>query len=252
MAFRCYKSFRMWYKVRGISRAADRRHRGGRKFEMNWCFSALAGLVFMAGASTASANVIDFTDASTGTSGSILNGTVTWTMDASGYLNNSQSFDGNSTPSGTGLSFETDGYGVGMRDDEITTVSTNNFEWIRVTFSAPVLVDAIYFLDLFQARDGSSQEIGIASINGGHPIISLYASDIAGSGAAGFVGASFAAIAVTEIFFTVLSSNDNLGFADGALAGISFVAPIPLPAAGFMLLGGLGGLAAVRRRRKAA
>ena len=219
---------------------------------MNWCSGAIAGLAFLAGASMASASVIDFTSASTGTSGSILNGSVTWTMDASGYLNNSQTFDGNSTPSGTGLSFQTDGYGVGLHDDEITTFNSNSFEWIRVTFSAPVLVDAIYFLDLFQAADGSSQEVGVASINGGFPIISLYANDIAGSGAAGFVGASFAAIAVTEIFFTVLSSNDNLGFADGALAGISFVAPVPLPAAGFLLVGGLGGLAAMRRRRKSA
>ncbi|MDI3338673.1 VPLPA-CTERM sorting domain-containing protein [Defluviimonas aestuarii] len=219
---------------------------------MNWCTSALAGLALMVGASAADANVIDFTNAGTGTSGTILNGSVSWTMDASGYLNNTQAFDGNSAPSGSGLSFQTDGYGVGMHDDEITTVNSNEFEWIRVTFSAPVMVNAIYFLDLFQASDGSSQEIGVASINGGYPIISLYANDIAGSGAAGFVGASFAAIAVTEIFFTVLSSNDNLGFADGALAGIGFVAPVPLPAAGLLLLGGLGGLAAVRRRRKAA
>lgn len=205
----------------------------------------------LVGASAASANVIDFTSAGTGTTGSILNGTVDWTMTSSGVLNNSQAFDGNSAPSGTGLSFETDGYGVGLYDDEITTVSTNSFEWIRVTFSAPVMVNAIYFLDLFVAPDQSSQEVGVASINGGFPIISLYASDIAGSGAAGFVGASFAAVAVTEIFFTVLSSNDNYGFADGALAGIG-LAPIPVPAAGFLLLGGLGGLAALRRRRKTA
>lgn len=218
---------------------------------MNWCSGAIAGLAMLAGASAASANVIDFTSASTGTSGSILNGTVSWTMTASGVLNNSQSFDGNAAPVGSGLSFETDGYGVGVHDDEITTVNSGNFEWIRVTFSAPVMVNAIYFLDLFQAADGSSQEVGLASINGGNPIISLYANDVAGTGAAGFVGATFAAVAVTEIFFTVMSSNDNLGFADGALAGIG-LAPIPVPAAGLLLLGGLGGLAAVRRRRKSA
>lgn len=210
---------------------------------------AITGAVMALGASSASAYVIDFTSASTGTTGSLFQGAVTWTMTASDVLNNSQAFDGNSTPSGTGLSFQTDGYGVGARDDEITTTSRRQ-EWIRVSFSSAVLIDAIYFLDLFVARDQSSLEVGQASINGGFPIISLYATDIAGSGAPGFVGATFAPIAVTEIFFTVLSSNDNYGFADGALAGIG-IAPVPVPAAGLMLLGALGGLAALRRRKTA-
>jgi hypothetical protein len=225
--------------------------RGGTMTIGKWCAGALASAALFAGATTADAYVIDFTDAGTGSSGSIFHGTVSWTMTASGILNNSQSFDGNSAPSGTGLSFQTDGYGVGAHDDEITNYANNKMEWIKVTFSAPVLVNAIAFLDLFQSKDGSSQEVGQAAINGGFPIISLYANDIAGTGASGFVGASFAAISVTEIFFTVLSSNDNYGFADGALAGIG-LAPVPVPAAGLLLLGGLGGLAAVRRRRKAA
>lgn len=216
-----------------------------------WCTGALASLALLVGASASDAYVIDFTDAGTGTSGTIFHGTVSWTMTASGVLNNSQAYDGKTTPSGTGLSFQTDGYGVGAHDDEITTYPNNKMEWIKVTFSAPVLVNAIAFLDLFQTPDGSSQEIGQASINGGNPIISLYGTDIAGTGAPGFVGASFAAISVTEIFFSVLSSNDQYGFADGALAGIG-LAPVPVPAAGLMLLGGLGGLAALRRRRKAA
>ena len=216
-----------------------------------WCAGALASLALFAGASAADAYVIDFTDAGTGTSGSIFNNTVSWTMTASGVLNNSQSYDGSSTPSGTGLSFQTDGYGVGARDDEITTYANNKMEWIKVTFSAPVLVDAIMFLDLFQTPDGSSREVGQATFNGGSSIISLVATDIAGTGAPGFVGASFAAVSVTEILFTVLSSNDQYGFADGALAGIG-LAPVPVPAAGLMLLGGLGGLAALRRRRKRA
>lgn len=216
-----------------------------------WCAGALASLALFAGASTADAYVIDFTDAGTGSTGTLFGGSVSWTMTASGILNNSQSFDGSSAPSGTGLSFQTDGYGVGAHDDEITNYANNKMEWIKVKFSAPVLVNAIMFLDLFQTPDGSSQEVGQAAFNGGSPIISLYASDIAGTGAPGFVGASFAAISVTEIFFTVLSSNDQYGFADGALAGIG-IAPVPVPAAGLMLLGGLGGLAALRRRRKKA
>lgn len=216
---------------------------------MKWCAGALASLAVMAGASVANAYVIDFTDSSTGTSGTLFQGSVSWQLTASGILNNSQSFDGTSAPSGTGLSFETDGYGVGAHDDEITT-SPIRQEWIEITFSAPVLIDAIYFLDLFLAPDRSSVEIGQASVNGGNPLLSLTATDVAGTGAPGFVGATFAPIYATVVRFTVLSSNDSFGYADGALAGIG-IAPIPVPAAGVMLLGGLGGLAALRRRRKA-
>ena len=210
-------------------------------------FGAVAAAGLMLGGVVANASVIDFTSASTGQSGSILGGAVTWTMTASGYLNNSQAFDGNATPSGTGLSFQTDGYGVGLRDDEITT-SPKKQEWIQIAFSKPTLIDAIYFLDLFMARSGSTLEVGQATIDGGAPI-SVFATDIAGSGAAGFASAVFAPIYALVIRFTVLSSNDGYGFADGALAGIG-IAPIPVPAAGALMLGGLGGLAALRRRKK--
>ncbi len=216
-------------------------------FGLKWCAGAIAGACMAIGASVANAYVIDFTKASTGTSGSLFQGAINWTMTASGFLNNSQAFDGNAAPS-TGLAYETDGYGVGRNDDEITTKPTSQ-EWITVTFSAPVLIDAVYFLDLFVSPDGSSREVGQASVNGGNPLISLAAVDIAGSGAAGSVAANFRPIWASTITFTVLSTNDTFGYADGALAGIG-IAPVPVPAAGLMLLGGLGGLAALRKRRR--
>lgn len=215
----------------------------GKSFVVGAAFSAALAL----GASVSNAAVIDFTSASTGHSG-VLAGGTTWNMTASGYLNNSQLFDGNAKPSGTGLAFETDGYGVGLKDDEITTTPMKQ-EWIEVAFSAPTLINAFYFLDLFQAKNGSTLEIGQATVDGS-TTFSLVATDIAGSGAGGFVSAVFKPIYATVIRFTILSSNDNLGYADGALAGIG-IAPIPVPAAGLMMLGGLGGLAALRRRRKA-
>ncbi len=219
-------------------------------FGKNMVAGAVAGLAFVAVASAANAYVIDFTDASTGTSGSLFQGSVTWQMTSNGILNNSQAFDGTSAPSGTGLSFETDGYGVGRFDDEITN-SPMRQEWIEITFSAPVLINAVYFLDLFIAPDRSSYEVGQASVNGGNPIFSLAATDIARTGASGFVAGTFAPIYASVIRFTMLSSNDSFGYSDGALAGIG-IAPVPVPAAGVLLLGGLAGLGALRRRRKAA
>lgn len=215
----------------------------GKSLVMGAAFSAAMAF----GASVSNAAVIDFTSASTGHSG-VLAGGTTWSMTASGVLNNSQTFDGNSKPAGSGLSFETDGYGVGLKDDEITTTPMRQ-EWIEVAFSAPTLINAFYFLDLFQAANGSTLEIGQATVDGS-TTFSLAATDIAGSGAGGFVAAVFKPIYATVIRFTILSSNDNLGYADGALAGIG-IAPVPVPAAGLLLMGGLGGLAALRRRRKA-
>lgn len=205
-----------------------------------------AGLTLAAGLSAANATVIDFTKAGTSTSGSLFKGAVTWALSANGALNNAQTFDGSPTPSGTPLAFQTDGYGV--IDDEISTTARLT-QYIDLTFSAPTLIDAIYFLDLFVARSVQSAEVGFASIDGGAPI-ALLATDLAGSGASGFVSAVFAPVLATVIRFTVQDTNDLLGVADGALAGVG-IAPIPVPAAGLLLLGGLGGLAALRRRKKA-
>ena len=47
--------------------------------------------------------------------------------------------------------------------------------------------------------------------------------------------------------FSAGGTNDSLG---GLIDNVS-VSPVPVPAAGLMLLGGLGGLAALRRRKRA-
>lgn len=220
--------------------------KGKKMSGLNGILGFAAGVTLAAGLSAANATVIDFTNAGTGTSGSLFGGTVTWTLTANGPLNNSEAFNGSPTPSGTPLAFQTDGYGV--FDDEVSNTSRLR-QYIDLTFSTPTLIDAIYFLDLFVARNASTAEVGLASIDGGAPI-ALLATDIAGTGASGFVSAIFAPVLATVIRFTAGATNDLLGVADGALAGVG-IAPIPVPAAGLLLLGGLGGLAALRRRKKA-
>ena len=207
-------------------------------------FAAFTAMALSAG--VASATVIDFTDANTGTSGTLF-GSVNWTMTASGNLNNSQAYDGGlPLPPVAALDFERDGYGVG--DDEITG-GLEKGEWIRVSFDTPTLIDAIYFLDLFVNRATGEQEIAQAQTNTG-AAFTLFATDLARTGS-GFVGLSFAPTLVSWIEFRIDAlNNDGLGKPDGALAGIG-IAPIPVPAAGLLLLGGLGGLAVVRRRRRA-
>ncbi len=209
--------------------------------------TGVAGVALALGVSAASASVIDFTRASTGTTGSILGGSVTWTMTANGVLNNSQAFDGLTTPVGSPLSFQTDGYGVGANDDEVTTVPGKPQEVITLTFSQATLIDAIYFLDLFVSGAGS-HETGVATFDG-TTSVQLVATDLVHTGS-GYVAATFAPILATVVQFTVLASNDAHGYADGALAGVG-IAPVPVPAAGLLLAGGLGGLAALRRRKKA-
>lgn len=212
-------------------------------------FAGAAFAAAMAVAPSGNAAVIDFTSASTGHSGTVYSGAVTWTMSANGMLNNSQKYDGayvSSAAASTGLSFQTDGYGVGKDDDEITS-SARKREVIEVSFSKPVLVNAIYFLDLFVSKNGESREVGNASFSGGL-LVSATAADVFGKGAPGFAAATLKPIWTTFIRFSVRDSNDMAGFADGALAGVG-LAPVPVPAAGGLLLAGLGGLAALRRRR---
>ncbi len=54
---------------------------------------------------------------------------------------------------------------------------------------------------------------------------------------------------IYSLFFDGASQSDSIGgFVDGIEINVE---PVPLPAAGFLLIGALGGLAAMRRRKKA-
>jgi len=199
-----------------------------------------AGL--MALATSASAAIIDFTDLATGTSGDVLG--VSWNLTSSGVLNNAQGYDGAlpTPPADWELALDRDGYGVG--DDEISYIDTS--EWVKITFDSWVKVSAVAFLDLFLGT--STQEVAYATDNYGTitQVDSTFAPFLGG----GFAEADVDSVWIKSLVFTVADGNDPYGNADGALAGIE-VAAVPIPAAGFMLLGALGGLTAIRRRKKA-
>ena len=67
-----------------------------------------------------------------------------------------------------------------------------------------------------------------------------------------FAGVDFSRIGALQFFISSTGTNDSV---DGAVTQIEVragdIAPIPLPASGLLLLGGMGGLSFLRRRKKA-
>jgi hypothetical protein len=223
------------------------------------CFAAAICAATVVAGFSASAATIDFTAASTGTTGTV--GGVNWAMTTNiGVLNNSQRFDGQDSLAslgGTGLVFQRDGYGVRSKidqsknDDEITTIR-GGMEAVTLTFAKKVKLTGFSFLDLYMAAGGKVGEVAYAQIDDG-TLFSTAATDLANTGKtrrAGYSGVNFAGLVTKSVKFYIGLTNDKQGFADGALASVS-VAPVPVPAAGLLLAGGLGGLAAVRRKRAA-
>lgn len=216
-----------------------------------------AGLMAIASVG-ASAATIDFTSASTGTSGSAAGGTWTLTTNV-GTLTNAQAFDGQGSDlSSTGLALQRDGYGVqsafdaARNDDELTAISGGQ-ELVTLTFSKAVRLLSFSFLDLFLPPNGGNGEVGYAMADDG-TILSAFGTDLAntnGSLRAGYASAAGGGIITKSIRFYVGIINDTQGRADGALASVD-VAPVPVPAAGMLLIGALGGLAMVRRRKATA
>ena len=148
--------------------------------------------------------------------------------------------------------------GIGVRDDEITYDDQAGIsETVTVTFDIPVFARGFYFLDLFTAQDGQTNEIAevfMGSDTSGPLIAAFDAEDAAVVGNdSGFrLGTLMGDAPLSNAFtFASFTETDNVGFADFALAGMD-VAPIPLPAGALLLGSGLlafGGAAAKRRRK---
>jgi hypothetical protein len=213
------------------------------------------------------ATLIDFTDRSvwsgvdgTATSSASYGGlTVGLTSNPANRLNFTQPFDSQGPAAyclekGGRLACDSDG--VGVIDDEITNDDsevTPPRQSITVTFSKVKRVLSFEFLDLFFAGDeeGPDHEVAMVYVNGNRDDTRSFSAvdRIVLDGGYKFVANPFGNLNINSLTFFADSTNDTLARPDYALAAIS-VAPVPLPAAGWLLLAGIGGLGALRRFRK--
>lgn len=150
-----------------------------------------------------------------------------------------------------------DSDGVGVIDDEISDVdntATPPEQSITVDFDKAVRVLSFHFLDLFfePGEPSADQERARVYFNGDTSTeLSFVAQDeFANDGGYGFFANPFGGASITSLTFFADVGNDGQGNPDYALAGIE-IQPVPLPAAGWLLLAGLGGLGVLRRFRKA-
>lgn len=243
---------------------------------------ALATSLSLSAAFAANAALLDFTDLDTFTapgatattsSASGMLGSIKWTLTPSstpmkynfpvgsggGLGGTDDGFDGVAKPVGTGLTY--DGDGIGITDDEIS----GSRETLTLSFSRAVRITGIHILDLFFSEDGQSPDnpgagdlyeyvdvfdtvtnallatyradqllLNTAENNGGNAI-----------GGYKFGGLNYEGKSLT--FQMGMLGNRDDSTRDFALAGVE-VSPIPVPAAGLLLLTALGGLALARRK----
>jgi hypothetical protein len=231
--------------------------------------TAVAAAMLAAGTMSASATLIDFT-----TSPAPLNGTVTWGGNYSLAGFNSDGSPATITESldipqfcsappcltyGDGTTLDGTNDGLGIKTDELTGVTPP--EYITVTFDNVVRLTGMYFFDAYsngeQPNDSKYEvEIGNVSVGG-----TLSTPPVADGSAVGFQDPTFNSLRglayndsldlIGDTFtFWADNTNDDVAAPDVALAALR-IAPVPLPASALLLLGAVGGLAAVRRKKTA-
>ncbi|MEJ6396233.1 VPLPA-CTERM sorting domain-containing protein [Gymnodinialimonas sp. 2305UL16-5] len=234
---------------------------------MNKILSSMsaAAIALVGFSATASATVIDFTSAAVPIL-STADYVVTGTPVNPGTSGDLPPFSPLPYTDGTVLAGLNDGLGV--RNSEIGQFG--EFQSITVTFlNGPVRLVSAYLLDLYVCASdlaigscdaGEAEHVTVTSDYGGSA--DTFGTEIAGETGGDGVndipgtfdepgrGLLVADLVGESFTFTVGTSNDNFGVPDAALAAIR-IAPVPLPASALLLLAGVGGLAAMRRRNAA-
>lgn len=214
-----------------------------------------ASAIFLFGATSASAALLDFTDPANFTpSGTILGGVsynieVVVPGDDEGELTYNDGNDGNGdigpgpllipplnkTLNGTGD-------GLGINDDEVSPEQA-----LIVTFGEPLFIDAIYLLDFFVVPGDTER----ASISANGSIVAEFVADddqFPSAGLGAFVaGTDYDRFFTSQLTIPAGPGNDGRGVGDFSLAALE-VSQVPLPAGALLLGTALLGLAVVRRR----
>lgn len=155
-------------------------------------------------------------------------------------------------PNGDTLAGTTDGVGILPNDEIDGPVEETDppTEWATLTFTTDVILTNVYGLDHFKDanRDADDQEEMRVTVGAVPGTIDAFKDATAPCCNVGF--SDLETNLVGSVFtFWAGSGNDAAGLPNWALAGVT-VQPIPLPASAFLLLGAVGGLAAMRRRKK--
>lgn len=220
---------------------------------MSYSIKSLCLAAGITAASTmgASAALLDFTESSN-TSGSI-GGGINWSLSATGGAVNANTDSDAQGVLPVALALNTDGVGVGGGDDEVT----NTGQTLTLSFTKTIFLQGVHFLDLFIGPNGTESALTFNDADNSL-IVEVFATDdgeVSPNNGYGFK--AVADLAIKSITFV---PGDGIDTANGdfALAAIDYRSTdgntpdtVPLPAAGFLLLGALGGLGLARRRKKA-